>query len=232
MYQVEARNLPQIRGGNKGVTRVGALLSTLEDPFEIFPLDEVVRNLTDLLRASDNAIAEQAGPWGVSREYYSVEQEHRLEMVSMLIGSTFVLGQTAITQAVAIARKIHSIAGKPPWLSDDRGVILNTEATFHAEAGRSEMVLFDAVANYFKHHYEWPDDWSPQNKTITIVRSLGLSPSSHEDNLRIALQALGLTATDMALGSRIQMRRSARRSRCWVLGATGRWASLHRRGAW
>jgi hypothetical protein len=186
------------------LSRVHALLSTLADPFEIFPLDDVARSLANLIGSSDSVIAEEAGWWGVSQKYSSVPQEHHVEVMSMLIGSTFVLAQTAIAQAVAIAKKIHTLAGKPPWLNDDRDVILNTEATFHAESGRSEMVLFNAVANYFKHHYGWPDDWSPPNNTITLVRSLGLSPRNHEGNLRTALQALGLTATDMALGSRIQ----------------------------
>jgi len=192
------------------VTRIGALLSTLDDPFEMFPLDSVARGLADLVSASDETISDHSGWWGVSRKYYSVEQEHHVEVIALLIGSTFVLGQTAITQTVAISKKLHSLAGEPNWFPSDRRTILRTEAAVHVETSLSELILFDAVANYFKHHYEWPDDWNPQRaekpqrRTIEIVRRLGLSPESREDNLRIAVQNLGLTTSDMVLGARIQ----------------------------
>lgn len=192
------------------MTRIGALLSTLDDPFEIFPLDSVARGLAYLVSASDETIADRSGWWGVYRKYYSVEQEHHIEVITLLIGSTFVLGQTAITQTVAIARKLHSLAGEPTWLPRERRTVLRTEAAVHVETGLSELILFDAVANYFKHHYEWPDDWNqqraerPQRRTIDVVRRLGLSPENREENLRTAVQSLGLTVSDMALGARIQ----------------------------
>jgi hypothetical protein len=193
------------------VTYLDQLLSTLEDPFEMFPVQSVERSLVNLVAESEEAIAEQSGWWGVSRKYYSVEQEHHLEMISLLIGSAFVLGQTAITQTVAIAVKLHSLAGKPAWLPGRRDDIMRTAATFHIGTKLSDMVLINAVANYFKHHREWPDDWSPTgskaaDQTIEIVRSLGFSPGNYDENLWTALRCLNVSvaASGAMLGNRIQ----------------------------
>lgn len=155
--------------------------------------------------ASEEAITSQMNWWGGR---YSVEQEHHIEVISILIGSTFVLGQTAITQTVSIAKWIYDLAGKPEWLHGDKGSVMQTEATLHLKTNLSEVVLIDAVANYFKHHSEWPDDWTPtrsSKRTIDLVRELGLSPETNlDDNLRTALYELDLTAPRPSLGSRIQ----------------------------
>jgi hypothetical protein len=184
------------------MTERGALLSRLEDPFEMFPIQSVAARLIDLVRESDERIAEHSGWWGVPRKYYSVEQEHHLEMISLLIGSGFVLAQAALTQAAAIAARIRTLTGRPPWLPATRADVLQTAATIHTRARISETVVIDAIANYFKHHYEWPSNWDlqqatkSQQKTIRIVLAVGLEPGNEESNLQIALGSLGLSSTD------------------------------------
>jgi hypothetical protein len=190
------------------MTAINALLSTLDDPFNMFPLQSVAQHLTDLVDASDESTAGRAGWWGVSPKYRSVEDEHDIEVVRLLIGSAFVLGQAAITQTVSIATRLRSLAGDPSWLPNGKTSILTTNATIHATTGISEIALIDAVANYFKHHYEWPADWAgasrAQQRTIDVVLKLGLVPNG-EDNLRIALHQLGMSANDMSpLGRVIQ----------------------------
>lgn len=144
-----------------------------------------------------------------SQKYRTVEEEHQIEVTSLLIGSAFVLGQTALTRAVAIARKLRYLAGQPSWLPSRKVDILCIEASIHGDTGLSEMVLFDAVANYFKHHHEWPSGWSqqtqgPHSRTIEVVCRLGLSPEAY-DNLGVAAHSFGFGAAGVgSLGARIQ----------------------------
>lgn len=193
------------------MTRVSALLSSLEDPFQMFPLEAVSAYLTELVSDSHERIAEQSEWWGVSRKYYSVEQEHHLEKISLLIGSVFVLGQAALTEAVAIVRSLRAMAGEPPWLPASRDEILQIGSTIHAATGLSEIVLIDAVANYFKHHHEWPKDWAAEGakglerRTIEFVLALGFTPGDHQNNLEAALHGLGVNSSTMgSLASKIQ----------------------------
>jgi hypothetical protein len=193
------------------MTHVSALLSSLEDPFQMFPIEAVSAHLAELVSDSRDRIAEQSGWLGVSRKYYSVEQEHHLEMISLLIGSVFVLCQAAVTQAVSIARSLRTMAGEPSWLPANRDKILQIESTIHAATGLSEIALIDAVANYFKHHHEWPRDWTSEEakgsqvRTIELVRALGLTPGSHESNLEAALRGLGVSSSTMgSLARKIQ----------------------------
>jgi hypothetical protein len=126
--------------------------------------------------------------------------EHDSAVEQLLIGSSFVLGQAAISQAVSIATKINEMAGRPTWLPHGRSALMSTEALVHDGTGLSTIVLIDAVANYFKHHYEWPDDWTGSSRaqaTIDVVRKLGLEPEE-EGNLPHAAQELGMTGSDLS----------------------------------
>jgi len=49
-------------------------------------------------------------------------------------------------------------------------------APIHTDTGLSQIAIINALANYYKHHYEWWDDWSgPQSaeSTISIAVKLG-----------------------------------------------------------
>jgi hypothetical protein len=192
------------------MTPISGLLSELEDPFQLFPLQEVTRSLAKLAESAEDYLVERAGWWGVSSKFRSVDEEHEAEVYNLLIGSAFVLGQTAITQSVAIVTKIRDTAGNPPWLPDGRAEVLKIEAAIHQPTGLSETILFDAVANYFKHRQEWPSDWVPlnargsQRATIETIRSLGLVPGS-DSNLDTAMRELGFGIQGIAfLAERIQ----------------------------
>ena len=73
---------------------------------------------------SESSRSERAGWFGVSRKYYSVEDEHDIEVVERLIGSTFVPAQTAITPAVRILKRMHD--------DSDLGELSATTARAHA----------------------------------------------------------------------------------------------------
>lgn len=185
------------------MSEISGLLSTLEDPFVLFPLQSVSKQLETLLGEADDQIAGRAGWWGVSPKYRTVEDEHDLEVIRLLIGSAFVLGQVAITQTVSIVTRLRVLTREPSWLPSGRANILKLEAVIHPKTNLSEIFLFDAVANYFKHHYEWPSDWvraatPQQQRTIDVVSNLGLAPEG-EDNLYTALQNLGIKANNVSL---------------------------------
>jgi hypothetical protein len=75
------------------MSEISALLSELEDPFQMFPLQEVVGILTLSVEDAESFLAQRAGWWGVSKKHRSVDEEHQEEVISLLIGSAFVLGQ-------------------------------------------------------------------------------------------------------------------------------------------
>ena len=190
------------------MSEISVLLYILEDPFNVFPLQSVCKELGNLVNDTYGDMAERSGWWGVSPKYRSVEDEHDLEMINLFIGSAFVLGQATITQAVSIVRKLRDFAGEPSWLPKEKNSIMSMEANIHPATGISKIILFDAIANYFKHHYEWPKDWkkakATQQSTIDIVLTLGLVPES-ENNLDTALRNLNMSTRNMsAMGHEIQ----------------------------
>jgi hypothetical protein len=51
-------------------------INRLEDPFEMFAMQEITPSLAKLASQSEKSIFERAGWWGVSSKYYSVADEH------------------------------------------------------------------------------------------------------------------------------------------------------------
>jgi hypothetical protein len=175
------------------------LLDRLEEPFEMFPMQSVSRDLTRLVSRTEESRFDRSGQWGHSPGYDTVEDEHDVEVVQLLIGSTFVLGQAAITQAVSIVRKMHALAGEPGWIPFVKDEIMSLGSPVHTETGLKKIPMINAVANYFKHHYEWWDDWSgprPSLPTIDIVAQLGLGPKAQR-NLETALREFGMMPDNM-----------------------------------
>jgi hypothetical protein len=170
------------------------LLDILEDPFEMFPVQSFGTVLGRLADELEDSRFERAGWYGVSEKYYTVEDEHDIEVVQILVGTAFVLGQAAVTQAVSILAKIHESTGKPSWIPHGRRKIMDTVAPVHRKTGLSKITIINAVANYFKHRYEWDDNWSGparSQETIEIVVKLGMRPTSQQ-NTEIALRELGM----------------------------------------
>jgi hypothetical protein len=176
------------------------LLDRLEDPFEMFPLQSVSSQLGGLVDESGLRRYERNGPYGVSDKFRSVEDDHDVAMGQLFIASAFILSQAAITQAISIATRVREIAGDPQSLPHRKPAIMATEAPLHQESGLSKIAIIDAVANYFKHHYEWYDDWSGPDRardTIAMVVKLGLEPGN-EYNLSRALRQLEISETNMS----------------------------------
>lgn len=176
------------------------LLDRLEDPFEMFPLQAVSSQLGELVNETGLRQYDRNGPYGVSEKFRSVEDERDVAMAQLFIGSAFVLCQAAITQAVSIATKVRQIAGTPSHLPRGKPAIMATMAPLHQESGISKIAVIDAAANYFKHQYEWDDDWRGPDRardTIALVVRLGMEPR-HQYNLSRTLRCLEISDSDMS----------------------------------
>src|SRR5260370_28542819 len=90
-------------------------LGRLEDPFELFPMQSVARSLAESAKEQEERRFGRSDWYGVSPKNYTVEDEHDIEVVELLIGSVFVLGQAAITQAVSLVKRMLEVDGEPPW---------------------------------------------------------------------------------------------------------------------
>jgi hypothetical protein len=177
-------------------------LDRLEDPFETFSMQQVTRSLGKLAEESEQRRFDRAGPWGTpAPKYYSVENEHDIEVVEHLIGVAFVLGQATITHAIALVKRLHQDASAPSWIPFKKDDIMSVASPIHVESGLSKIAIVDAVADYYKHRYEWTDqDWTgPEigNKTIRKAISLGLWPKGYH-NMEYALRQLDVFLGDVS----------------------------------
>lgn len=191
--------------------RIRWLLSVLEDPFELLAFQSVGMALARSATQSEEALLAKMDPSGVSRKYWTVEEEHHQDEVALLVGASFVLGQLALTQSVAVIQRIGRCAGLAGSIPKKRAAILAWHSDIHGHTGLSELLIIDACANYFKHQHEWPSDWDAtdgslfQQRTIEIARRMGLSPRDVSDNLYTSLRSLDIGLDSIgSMGDRIQ----------------------------
>lgn len=177
----------------------------------MFPVESVADSLFEAVGEAETSMAERTAHWGVARKYWSVEQEHHYEVIGLLIGSTFVLAQAAITQSVSILNELRRDPKAREQIPQSKLEKLSSHADIEPVSGLSSIQAIDAVSNYFKHHYEWPSDWhcTPNNgvqaRTIDIVVQLGMSPGELTDNMLAAANRLGLgESSPTALAKMIQ----------------------------
>jgi hypothetical protein len=196
------------------------LLDKLEDPFTMFPVEDVSDTLFASVDETKTRKEERRG-WEapVARKYWSVEDEHDHEKVGLLVGAIFVLGQAAITQTESILNELRKIPVAENLIPKNKERKLDENSATETTTKRSKMVIINAVSNYFKHAYAWPEDWSVvssngsqrEKETIGIVLTLGMKPEARmTDNLLHAADCLGLGRDDpRALARSIQEWREA-----------------------
>ncbi len=109
----------------------------LEDPFETFPMQSVMRSLADLADEQRERQFDRASLWGTPRP--TVEDEHDFQVVEHIVGSAFVLGQATITQAVSLVKRMRADARNPSWIPSDKREIMKTAAPIHPETGLSNL---------------------------------------------------------------------------------------------
>jgi len=161
--------------------------------------------------------AERMGP----EEHIDHVNETSRLLIEELLGVAFAAGQvflTAVrTRFVALARAYHQEFGTELTLGGMAGFggpsdidgyrLFKYSGKPPTQKSFTAIEAINAVANYWKHHEEWPRTLKPrgkwlktvwndktakrnQKRTIQIVRGLGMSPSGVW-NLQKAVKALG-----------------------------------------
>ena len=166
------------------------LLEELCDPFAVLPLQDVASSLNEAIKESQEAFFERGGPSGVARAFWDVPMEQLDHSIGVALGSIFVLGQAAITQAVSIVSRVRQLTNGHPAIPSRKRSILESQAGAMTDSGMSKMVVIDTGANYFKHHHEWPNDWynagdgsNRQSHTIQDALRMGLTGNDLTRNL-------------------------------------------------
>ncbi|MGD7036172.1 hypothetical protein [Methylotuvimicrobium buryatense] len=113
--------------------------------------------------------------------------DHSIEVA---LGSIFVLGQAAITQAVSIVTRLRQLTNGHSSIPSSKRLIIESQAGAMTDSGMSKMVVIDTGANYFKHHHEWPNNWyiagdgsNRQSHTILDALRMGLTGNDLTSNL-------------------------------------------------
>ncbi|MCJ7706832.1 MAG: hypothetical protein MUO38_04350 [Anaerolineales bacterium] len=104
-----------------------------------------------------------------SKEQYQIDDA--LDRIESLLGISFVVAQGYVTSVVAAARKLSP--ADPP-ISKEEVLGLHNETI--PGTGITRLELCDAMANYFKHHDEWPA-WNhkgPHHKTVAVLQAVGI----------------------------------------------------------
>jgi hypothetical protein len=171
------------------------LLEQLADPFEIFPIQGVADTIADAVDEAKAQMSEKGG-WA-ARKYWTVETEHYHNEMGLLIGSAFVLGQAAITQTISILLELGKDERALDLIPSNKIDKMSTYAQTDPSTNLSKIAIIDTAANYFKHVYEWPENWDEtlpsgnQARTILMARKIGMCPgSSRTDNLLRARRCL------------------------------------------
>lgn len=192
------------------------LLSDLADPFIMFPVESVADTLFGSVDDAQASKFSRMGSYGVSRQSWTVEEEHYHQEEGLLLGSVFVLGQAAITQTISILNELQRHPEGRASIPSAKDQKMTSHATVDFESGLSRVVVTNMAANYFKHHYEWPEDWSAssghgnQVDTIRLALRIGMTPQDVTDNLWIAARCLGLsTLNPRAVAQSVQGWREA-----------------------
>ena len=178
---------------------ISLLLNRLQDPFELFPLQSVVRSLSSAARRTEETLHARTQPYGISRKFWDVPMEMFHEEIGLFIGSVFVLSQVALTQTVGIVTHLASLAGPEAGIPCGRREILELEATKDPKTQRNYLVVIDTAADFFKNPSERSTEWS-----LSIQEEFSGRTSSEvsvqpevSDNMYIALERMNTRLENM-----------------------------------
>lgn len=131
-------------------------------------------------------------------EWQEIVGDEESDLVEDLLGAAFVVCQTQITAVTSRALRLRARCKYPSRFTayDDTKVgVRSLGESLPAMPGISKVEMIWALANYFKHHEEWPsNDWTKLDKqsrqTADVIQQAGLTPNS-TGNLRAAAAHLG-----------------------------------------
>jgi hypothetical protein len=142
----------------------------------IHEIDWRIGPLEDIIVGIDAAIT-------AVRERLDAEEIDGLEArehAELFLGLGFVAFQTYALGTWTDLNRIRQAAGKRPV---DKLVCYKTDPILVNQNGPTRIELINAVANYFKHHDEWPREWPEKRDTIitpTIItlKTVGITQKS------------------------------------------------------
>lgn len=174
-------------------TQTLRLVEELEDELEQFPLSSVIRSHARLTEQALDAWSDRLRDMGdPGRRYWDHPAELMYDEVGVLLGAMFVLVQAAVTETVSIVKRIYELSGE----KISKGEVMSLEAELDSKSGLSYVAIANGAANFYKHRFEWPNDWlgsssKQQEETISLVRSVGMGPGRDlADNLLCAVRAI------------------------------------------
>ena len=174
-------------------TKTIRLVEDLEDELDQFPLDSVIRSHAKITDDALDAWLQRLETLGnPGRRFWDHPAELIYDEVGVLLGAMFVLIQAAITETISIVKRIHELDGQ----KIGKDALLSLDAEVDPKTNLSFPAIANAAANYYKHRFEWPNDWlgstsKQQEETIKIIRSVGMSPESDlADNLLAAVRVI------------------------------------------
>lgn len=169
------------------------LVQELEDELGQFPLSSVLRSHAELTEQALDAWSDRLREIGCpGRRYWDHPAELMYEKAGVQLGAMFVIIQAAITETVSIIKRVYELNGHK--ISKDAAMSL--EADFDSKSGLSYVKIANGAANFYKHRFEWPKDWTEstsrqQEDTIRLIRSIGMRPDRDlADNLLSAVHII------------------------------------------
>lgn len=182
--------------------KIRMLYEKLQDPFVMMPMQSVIKHLDEGFSEVETNFFMRMGRDGVARKFWDVPTELLHEEKGLFVGNIFILAQVAIVQTVAIFGKLRTLCENSDRFPAKKDAILEFKSEVSICGNFRKITIIDSVANYFKHQYEWSDDWSGEDeqsvrtqiKTIRFVKSLGMTPSQDlTENMGVAINKLGIS---------------------------------------
>jgi hypothetical protein len=176
------------------------LVEALEDELDQFPLSSVIRSHAELTEQALDAWSDHLRDLGhPGRKFWDHPAELMYDEAGVLLGAMFVLIQAAITETVSIVKRIYELNGQ----HINKNAVMSLETVVDSRSSLSYAATANGAANFYKHRFEWPDDWrgatGQSQDTITLIRTLGMSSEQDlADNLLSAAHAI-INPTDNKL---------------------------------
>jgi len=157
----------------------------------------VLEALAEGIRAAGARVDDAAD--SDNSEWREIVNDEECELAENLLGAAFVVCQTQITAVTSRAQKAREAilrheGGRFLAFGVGKKCIRDLGEPLPPPANATKVDMLWALANYFKHREEWPDDWteaSPETAiTVSVIQQAGLTRES-TGNLRTAAEYFG-----------------------------------------
>lgn len=120
-------------------------------------------------------------------------------LIEDLLGCAFVAAQSYVTRITAriewLHKRLERDGHRLTTTDGKKSALIDAFSDTLPSTTHTQIRVIWELANYFKHHEEWPPNWDKTDKkskrTVAVVRAIGAAPNS-SDNCRKGLVALGI----------------------------------------